>query len=280
MLKVVVVGLGRFGSTVALANWPAAEPRSWRWTAVPPGRGGGRRRGGGRGLRRHRSANLEAYDVGSMDAAVVAIGSNFESSVLVTMHLKALGVPTVYAKALNEMQEAVLRRVGADHVVKPEEDMGQRLADHLIHDSVVDFVELPEGISLRRVAIPDDWAGQSLADLDLLGRRRLNLVQVLPDRGTADERRGTVQHSRCRTAARSCRPGDQVDVIGPGRRIGRSWGMDCRKKLELYGVCGYSLRHCVGSHREAAAQEIDSVCLAVRGFSRLGRLQPIKGVIR
>ncbi len=73
----------------------------------------------------------------------------------------------VYAKALNDMQESVLRQVGADKVVKPEEDMGERLADHLLHDSVVDFVELPEGFSLRRIRVPAPWCNQSLAELNL-----------------------------------------------------------------------------------------------------------------
>jgi trk system potassium uptake protein TrkA len=222
MLKVVVVGLGRFGSSIALAlSRHGAEvlaiDRSTKLVeavaddvAVAVG------------FDATDTTNLAAYDVGSMDAAVVAIGNNFESSVLVTMHLKSLGIPTVYAKALNGMQEAVLRRVGADQVVKPEEDMGQRLADHLIHDSVVDFVELPEGISLRRVAIPDDWAGQSLADLDLLGRRRLNLVQVLRTGAPpADGGEPVQQRIPLPNGSEILQQGDHVDVIGPDDELAK-----------------------------------------------------------
>ena len=113
-----------------------------------------------------------------MDVAVVAIGDNFESSVLITMHCKSLGVPLVAAKALNSEQEAVLRKVGADHVIKPEEDMGKRLAEHLVHKSIVNFVELPPGFSLRSLPVPPDWVGQNLAALRLLSEKRLNLIQI------------------------------------------------------------------------------------------------------
>jgi trk system potassium uptake protein TrkA len=213
MLKTVVVGLGRFGSTVAreLARGGAevlAVDRSARLAegvadevAVAVG------------FDATDPANLQAYDVGSMDAAVVAIGNNFESSVLVTMHLKALGVETVHAKALNEMQAAVLRRVGADRIITPEEDMGRRLAEHLLHESVVDFVELPAGFSLRRLPAPGDWLGKSLAELKLLGEHRLNLIQIHRDRGKGEDR--STESIPLPDGATVLVEGDVVDVIGP-----------------------------------------------------------------
>jgi len=219
MLKTIVVGLGRFGSTVAreLARGGSevlAVDRSTRLVesvadevAVAVGFDATDR------------ANLEAYDAGAMDAAVVAIGSNFESSVLVTMHLKAMGVPAVHAKALNDMQAAVLRRVGADHVITPEEDMGIRLAEHLLHDSVVDFVELPAGFSLRRFPVPKEWVDRSLADLSLLGEHRLNLIQVHRSEGEGDERR--TDSLPLPDGSTVLEAGDEVDVIGPDAALDR-----------------------------------------------------------
>lgn len=213
MLKVVVVGLGRFGSTVARELGKAgaevlAVDRSTRLVeavaddvalAV--------------GFDATEEANLRAYDAGAMDAAVVAIGTNFESSVLVTMHLKALGIRTVHAKALNSMQASVLRRVGADHIITPEEDMGRRLAEHLIHDSVVDFVELPAGFSLRSFLAPRAWHGKSLADLRLLGEHRLNLIQVHRPGGANGD--GEPVSMPLPDGSLVLGPGDVVDVIGP-----------------------------------------------------------------
>lgn len=220
MLKVAVIGLGRFGSSVAMSlSRGGAEvlaiDRNTRLVealadevAVAVG------------CDATDTTNLKAYDVGSLDAAVVAIGENFESSVLVTMHCKALGVETVYAKALNAMQEAVLLRVGADSVVKPEEDMGRRLADHLLHDSVVDFVQLPEGFSLRRLTVPDAWDGKSLAELDLLGGERLNLVQILRrNPGEGPDAEETVTKVPLPGGREVLRVGDEIDVIGADRSL-------------------------------------------------------------
>jgi trk system potassium uptake protein len=216
MLKIVVVGLGKFGSTLAVnlsrqgaevlavdRNTRRVEELAEEVTVAV-------------GFDATDVTNLKAYDAGAMDVGVVAIGSNFESSVLVTMHLKNLGVPQVYAKALNDMQDAVLRRVGADQVIKPEEDMSERLANHLLHDSVVDFVELPQGFSLKRIKVPAEWIDQSLADLQLLGKFKLNLVQVrrmgaAPIEGEA----GVIERIPLPGGSMVLRAGDEIDVIGP-----------------------------------------------------------------
>lgn len=218
MMKVAVIGLGRFGSAVAV----------------------GLARGGAEVLAVDTSdklveavaddvsvavafdatdvANLKAYKVGAMDAVIVAMATNFEASVMVTMHCKALGTKQVYAKALNSMQEGVLRRVGADSVVKPEQDMGLRLADHLLHERGMEFVQLPEGFALRRVNVPAEWDGKSLAELNLLGTRRLNLVQIL-----RRNPEGPGQEAETRIAlpggGEVLHAGDRIDVIGPDKAV-------------------------------------------------------------
>jgi trk system potassium uptake protein TrkA len=220
MLKVVVVGLGRFGSTLAVhlsqggaevlaidRSTKLVEAVAEKVTVAV-------------GFDATDVANLQAYDVGSMDVGVVAIGENFESSILVAMHLKTLGVPLVFAKALNDMQEAVLVKIGADRVIKPEEDMGTRLAGHLLHQSIMDFVELPAGFSLRRVRVPQDWQNQSLGDLKLLNRLRLNLVQVvrpLPVVREGDE--PTVEKIPLPDGSLVLLEGDEIDLIGPDTEL-------------------------------------------------------------
>jgi trk system potassium uptake protein TrkA len=220
MLKVVVVGLGRFGSTLAVnlsrqgAEVLAVDRNARMVEAVAEDVTVAV------GFDATDLSNLNAYDVGAMDVGVVAIGENFESSVLVTMHLKNLGVPQVYAKALNDMQESVLLRVGADQVLKPEEDMGERLASHLLHDSVVDFVELPQGFSLRRIRVPEEWCDQSLEELGLLGKFKLNLVQVRRPLPAANEgAEATFERTPLPDGSMVLRPGDEIDVIGPDKEL-------------------------------------------------------------
>ena len=166
---------------------------------------------------------LTAYDLGKMDAAVVAIGANFESSVLATMQCHELGVEHIVAKALNESQSKVLTEVGADRIVMPEEEMGLRLAEHLLHESVVDFVELPMGFSLRRLAVPEPWADRSLAELQLLGQHRLNLVQIVrrvEPEASNEKKRGPRSASEemrklpLPSGETVLRAGDLMDVIG------------------------------------------------------------------
>jgi len=220
MLKVVVVGLGRFGSTLAVhlcregAEVLAVDRSSKLVETIAENVTVAV------GFDATDLANLKAYDVESMDVGVVAIGKNFESSVLVTMHLKTLGVPLVYAKALNEMQESVLRQVGADQVLKPEEDMGVRLATHLLHDSVVDFVELPQGFSLKRIRVPEEWCDQSLAELGLLGKLRLNLVQIRRLRpGAIEGEEPAIERIPLPDGSEVLKAGDEIDVIGPDAEL-------------------------------------------------------------
>ncbi|MGD9547778.1 MAG: TrkA family potassium uptake protein [Candidatus Krumholzibacteriia bacterium] len=219
MLKIAVLGLGRFGSTLAVelsrggAEVLAVDRNPRFMEAVAD------KVSVAVGFDATDLANLQAYDVQNMDVAIVAIGSNFEASVLITMHCKQLGVDQVYAKALNDMQEAVLLKVGADHVVKPEEDMAGKLSEHILHHSVVDFVELPEGFSLRRIPAPSDWTGKTLEELDLRTRHKINLIQVLrPIPGDAD---GAVEKTPLPTRDFVLASGDMVDVVGPDKVLAR-----------------------------------------------------------
>lgn len=158
--------------------------------------------------------NLVAYDVGRMDAAIVAIGTNFEAAVLVVVLCKELGVPYVVVKALSPLQRRVLLSVGADKAVMPEEEMGARLAEHLVHESVVDFVELPAGFALRRIGVPPHWVGQTLSELSLLRKEKINLVQIVRRRpgrpGGEEPERIPLPHGDIRLLE-----GDRIDVIGP-----------------------------------------------------------------
>jgi trk system potassium uptake protein TrkA len=224
MQKVAVLGLGQFGFSVAselsrLGAEVLAVDRNRRLIEeISPFVAQAE------GFDATESQVLAARGVGKMDVAVVAIGANFEASVLITMHCKSLGVPLVAAKALNSEQEAVLHKVGADQVIKPEEDMGKRLAEHLVNRSVVNFVELPEGFSLGRFPVPEAWVGQSLAELKLLSEHRLNLIQIdrLQDfdgsqgAGGGPENRVKIPLPQGSTVLNA---GDLLDLIGSDRDL-------------------------------------------------------------
>lgn len=222
MPKIVVFGLGRFGMSCARSlydqgaevlaidrNRALVEEVKDEVTAAV-------------GCDATQRSNLEAHDVGKMDAAVIAVASNFEASVLITVHCRELGVPKVVAKALNPLQRQVLRQVGATEVVMPEDEMGARLADHILRESVIDFVELPDGYSLRRLDVPADWAQSPLAELKLLSEKRLNIIQIvrpiISDEGkdTGEEEKIPLPHGES-----VLQEGDRIDVIGPDEVLDR-----------------------------------------------------------
>jgi trk system potassium uptake protein TrkA len=111
---------------------------------------------------------LTAINITEYNAVVVAIGVDLESSILVTMVLKELGVKRVLAKAGNDMQRRVLSKVGADLVVFPEEDGGYRLAHSLVYPVINDFIDLGEDYLILDVSAKPEWVGRSLEELRLV----------------------------------------------------------------------------------------------------------------
>lgn len=110
---------------------------------------------------------LESLGVRNMDCAIVAIGQNLAASVLITLNLKSLGVPQVICKAQDDLQKRALEKIGADRVVIPEREMGMKLAQNLTSSSVLDYVELSRDCGLAEIMTPKSWVGKTLLELDV-----------------------------------------------------------------------------------------------------------------
>lgn len=113
---------------------------------------------------------LRSIGISDYAAVVVAIGVDLESSILVTLVLKELGVPRVVAKAGTALQQRVLQKVGADVVVFPEEDAGYRVAHTLVYPAIHDFINLGEDFLLLQVEVRPRWVGKTLAELGMAGQ--------------------------------------------------------------------------------------------------------------
>lgn len=107
---------------------------------------------------------LEAAGFRDCDIVVVAVGSDMESSVLTTVMLKEMKISCIVAKAMSDLHGKVLTRVGADRVVYPDRDMAARLARMLVAPSVLDYVEVSEGISVIEIAAPLEFVGKTLGE--------------------------------------------------------------------------------------------------------------------
>ena len=109
------------------------------------------------------------------DIAVVSIGGNIEASILATTILRDLGVLHVIARAENAVHARVLARVGANRVVFPEKDMGERLALLLVHPWMSHFAQLPGSlVHVGEIRPLPEMEGKTLAELDF--RTRYNAV--------------------------------------------------------------------------------------------------------
>ena len=120
---------------------------------------------------------LKALGVRNFDVAVVGIG-DLQASIMTTMIVKELGVPYIVAKAVSELHGKVLARVGADRVVYPERDMGTRVAHNLVSGNLVDYLELAPGISIVEVVAKPEFVGKTLRQLNLRARYGINILAI------------------------------------------------------------------------------------------------------
>lgn len=110
--------------------------------------------------------------------AIVAIGDDLQSSILTTLLLKELQVPKVTAKARNEMHGKLLSKIGADHVIYPERDMGIRLGNQLSSDNLIDYIELSPDYNLAEIAAPPAMNGLSLKELNIRARYGCTIMAI------------------------------------------------------------------------------------------------------
>jgi trk system potassium uptake protein TrkA len=126
-------------------------------------------------------AALKEGGIFDFDTVIVAIGNYLEASVVTTLNLKEGGVAHVVAKASSEIHMKLLRKVGADHVVFPEHEMGCTLARSLTKPAILDRFDLDVDNSIVEVIIPDDFHGKTISELQLRNRYGLNLLAVSHD---------------------------------------------------------------------------------------------------
>ncbi|MBI2866542.1 MAG: TrkA family potassium uptake protein [Chloroflexi bacterium] len=183
--QVVVVGLGRFGSALAGALFAmghdvlALDKDDRAVQAVL-------------GQVTH-AVQVDVTDeealrdlgVSNFDVAVVGIGTDVQSSVLTTVLLKRLGIPYVVARAATSLHATTLSKVGADKVIFPEQEAGERLAHSLASPNVVDSLRIASDYSISAITAPKNLVGQTLVDLRL-GSRHKFAVTVLAIRRERD----------------------------------------------------------------------------------------------
>lgn len=175
---IVVIGLGRFGSSVAAAltelghevlgvdaSDDLVQHHVETLTHVV-------------GADTTNRKALEQLGIGDFSHAVVGIG-DVEASILTVSELVALGVPNIWAKAVNAAHGRILDVVGAHHVVYPEGDMGERVA-HLVTGRMIDYIELDDDFALVETTAPTATIGKTLGEAGIRARWDVTVVCIKP----------------------------------------------------------------------------------------------------
>jgi len=121
---------------------------------------------------------LKELGIVDFDTAIVSIGENIEDSILVTLILKELGVKQVVVKAHNELHSKILQKVGADRIVFPEREMGERLAESLASPKIFDFIELSSEYGIIEMVAPKKFNDKTLSQLKLREKFSISVIAI------------------------------------------------------------------------------------------------------
>lgn len=174
---VLVIGLGRFGASVAeqlvkqgrevLAIERSPElVQQWADTLTH--------------VVASDATNLDSLrQLGAQEfsSAVVGVGTSIESSVLITVNLVDLGIEHIWAKAITPAHGKILSRIGANHVIYPEADAGVRTA-HLVGGRMLDFIEFDDGFAIAKMYPPKETQGFTLAESHVREKYGVTVVGV------------------------------------------------------------------------------------------------------
>jgi len=178
MRQFVVIGLGRFGSSIARAltekNFEVlAMDRSEEKVKEIEGIVS-------------QAVVVDATDertlkelgIKEFDTAIVSIGENIEDSIMVTLLLKELGVKQVIVKAHNELHAKILQKVGADRIVFPEKEMGEKLAESLASPKIFDYIELSTEYGILEIVAPKKFCDKTLSELKLREKFGVSVMAI------------------------------------------------------------------------------------------------------
>ena len=121
---------------------------------------------------------LRSVGIQDVDVAVVSIGENIESSLLVVMQLRELGVKSIVAKAVTPIHGRILERLGVSRVIFPEREMAVRIAHGLVMPNVIDYIELSRDFSIVEVPAPEMFVDRTLKQLELRPKYGLTLIAI------------------------------------------------------------------------------------------------------
>ena len=147
---------------------------------------------------------LRQLAVDEFDRVVVAIGDDVSASILTCSVLLGMGTPVIWAKAVDDRHGIILEQLGVHHVIYPEKDMGRKVA-HLVRGAALDYIEVDKGYALVKAAAPAVLLGKRLGDTGLRAAYGVTIAAFKRDAETW----------RNADADTVLQAGDTILVVGP-----------------------------------------------------------------
>ena len=123
---------------------------------------------------------LHDLDIPDYDVGIVALGSdNIQASVGITVLLKSIGVPMIIARAANELHGETLERIGADRVLYPEAENARRVARLEFSREVLDYMPILADYGISKVRTPEGMFHHTLEEAELSGSGDRHDISVL-----------------------------------------------------------------------------------------------------
>jgi len=122
--------------------------------------------------------SLKKVGIESVDVAIVSMGDNLESSILVTLMLKEMGIKEVISKALTQHHAKVLQKIGADRIIFPEREMGIKIAEQLVSPDILEQIRISPNYEIIEIAVPPTFTGKTLKELGIRTRFKVNVIAI------------------------------------------------------------------------------------------------------
>jgi trk/ktr system potassium uptake protein len=167
---------------------------------------------------------LRSVGIEESDVAVVSIGQQMEASILITMMLKEMGVPTVVTKAISDNHGKVLSRIGADRIVFPERDTGIKLANTLLSPTLSDYIEIAPGYQIIEVESPKALWNKTLITARVRSKYGIEIIAIkknVPELDDAGETTIKEEVTIIPPAETIIAEGDNLVIIGTRDKIGK-----------------------------------------------------------
>ncbi len=119
---------------------------------------------------------LRNANVRDCECCIVCLESSIESSAMITLSLKEMGIPNIIARASSERHEKLLRKLGADRIIFPERDAGRRLAQTVTVRDALDYFKLSDDLVICELPVPKNWVGKSPLELDIRKNWNVNVI--------------------------------------------------------------------------------------------------------